>query len=486
MALTPSQRSRINTKNAAHSKGPTSAEGKKKAARNSLRHGLRAKKLALDHEEPRRAQARGLVWGRFYRPQTPAQQFALDTAVEATILLDRCSEHLHGTLNKQVREAEQRWDQQREDHVAELTTLLETDPAAAVRGLNRTAHGCRWLIAQWEVLLDCLELDGTWGHADCTRAIRLKGYDPQSASDPYVFYYRAYNLLARREPGSALDDLLRHTPLCLRNAFNPNGPHGLPNEETSRGWLAEQVEAELAQLRPREQKLYELYDAPDRAEAVGRALVPYDGPEARLFLRYRTTYEMAYYRAVKGLKELEEQALAEGRGLLPNEPNTPLPESQAFFEPESCGANLGRDSETLREVAGGAEPVEEPPLTLSGGLDPAWAFGTESVAESRTSEPPVPLLPPSPEREPEPGAKFEDAVARDIPPATRPLRPATAVGGTDHNDVLPNEPNGAILSPQVPFEPKGYGDILGTVSDPPAAAWLDSQRPVAADVGEAP
>src|SRR6201989_3050357 len=113
MSISTVRRRRINRQNAAHSTGPTSPEGRDRSSKNALKHGLRARKHALASEDPRKAQARARTWATFYQPQSPAQNHALDQAVEATLMLDRCSIHLRDTLNQQVRDAAQRWDHDR-------------------------------------------------------------------------------------------------------------------------------------------------------------------------------------------------------------------------------------------------------------------------------------------------------------------------------------------------------------------------------------
>jgi hypothetical protein len=48
-----------------------------------------------------------------------------------------------------------------------------------VRGLGRSALGCRWLIEQWNGLKSSLDRNGYWfAHADCEQALRLLGKTP--------------------------------------------------------------------------------------------------------------------------------------------------------------------------------------------------------------------------------------------------------------------------------------------------------------------
>jgi hypothetical protein len=96
------------------------------------------------------------------------------------------------------------------------------------------------------------------------------------------------------------------------------------------------VAEELATLRPLEARLRAAFDAPDRAEAVGRALVLRDPGEARLFLRYHAEARTAFHRAFKELvrvlevdnqsgvaamSEADPVASDPGAAVSPNEPD---------------------------------------------------------------------------------------------------------------------------------------------------------------------
>jgi hypothetical protein len=70
-----------NRRNAAHSTGPTSDEGKAVASHNSLKHGMYASNPLLPQEDPAEFDAfrHGLV--RHLRPRTPMEQLLVDRIV---------------------------------------------------------------------------------------------------------------------------------------------------------------------------------------------------------------------------------------------------------------------------------------------------------------------------------------------------------------------------------------------------------------------
>jgi hypothetical protein len=63
-------------------------------------------------------------------------------------------------VSKQVRSADERWDQGRNDGDERFVEMIGDDADDAVRRLRRTSFGCCWLVGQWTELLNILERDG--------------------------------------------------------------------------------------------------------------------------------------------------------------------------------------------------------------------------------------------------------------------------------------------------------------------------------------
>src|SRR5882757_6094153 len=94
-----------NRRNAKHSKGPTSDDGKRKSSRNALKHGLTAKDLLLPHENPAEFQERLEHWQGFYGSDDPGQEALVRRAVVDSWRLDRCVRHETAALAERVHHA---------------------------------------------------------------------------------------------------------------------------------------------------------------------------------------------------------------------------------------------------------------------------------------------------------------------------------------------------------------------------------------------
>src|SRR5579883_1190634 len=138
-------RSEINRQNAQKSTGPKTQEGKDRSRRNALKHGLRAEVVALPNEDPEALRERSREWNDYYQPRNPAERHLVDECVRATVLSDRCHRAHEAIVSQRVREAEANWENGQEDEVERFKAIFQEDPAASVRGLVRSALGCRFL-----------------------------------------------------------------------------------------------------------------------------------------------------------------------------------------------------------------------------------------------------------------------------------------------------------------------------------------------------
>src|SRR3954464_4094055 len=150
--LTPEERPEVSRRNGARSKGPKTEAGRAASSRNSTKHGMRAKVTVMANEDPDVVAARVAEWDDHYRPQSPAARHLVNQCVAATLLADRCRLAHDAALADQVDDAAQAWDHARCADVADAWKGLERDPKVAVAAMQRTGHGCRWLIARWERL----------------------------------------------------------------------------------------------------------------------------------------------------------------------------------------------------------------------------------------------------------------------------------------------------------------------------------------------
>src|SRR5579883_3286514 len=380
--MADSKRSEINRQNAQKSTGPKTAEGKARSRRNALKHGLRAEVLPLPNEDPAAIQARADAWNDYFQPLNPAEQHLVDECVRATVLSDRCHRAQDAIVARRVREAGAEYEHEQEDEVERLKAAFKEDPAGIVRSLQRTALGCRFLLARWRALAGTLSVHGSWSEAECNEVVRLLGHRQENevmkaSVDAYLPHF--YNLLAQEQrhesnirwllgPGMRPDSLPAMTY------------EQVPGQDFSRGELRKLVEENVARLAEREAWLRENFDGPDKTRAAGRAMVAEDKESGWLFLRYYAEARSAFHRNYQALmKSLADEEVEPGpssevpkASAPPVEPNPPDDEAtkeepQAVAAPASSGstavspneARMGGDLGRPKGVVEGREEAKD-------------------------------------------------------------------------------------------------------------------------------
>jgi hypothetical protein len=303
MALSPEQISEINKRNAARSTGPKSDFGKSHSSMNACTHGLRAETLTLPGE--RRDWVRELTaeWDDHYQARSPGRRALVDRAVLATVHHKRSRAYLTGTLDEQVRSATLNFNVQQEDVVRHYMELLKAEPGAAVRGLNRSAGGCRQLINEWVALDSELESYSCWVTARREHATRLLGRCPEDPNDETAFWIRYYNIAAQ-EPRTDATQAELACPKSWPNTVRWNHGGVPPTPQQSQEWLRKTVATELATLRALEERLRTEFEQPARAAAVEKAMLLKPADMA-LWLRYERMHDAMFHRAYNALERRE-------------------------------------------------------------------------------------------------------------------------------------------------------------------------------------
>ena len=365
MPLTTEERAAINRNNAKLSTGPKTAEGKARASRNALKHGLRAEAFALTPEETEELETLTDDWVDYYQPATPGMRATLDRCVLAVVQQKRCAMFQAGRVGKQVREAVEGFDRDQQNQLDALLEGFHCDPETVVRHMNRFALGCRWLIAQWEGLKKKFDATGCWtSRGDAERAIRLTGKRPETFRlDTDVYELNLFNTLAQEAPNEAAIAWSRdprNAPESLRETL----AFGLPSREDSIDALRAILDENLDALKEREESLRTKIEEPNRAGAADSAVLLM-GPEGALFIRYEKMHDAAFHRAYKALLKGEET-------IAPNEAKP--------VEPEQAEAPIEAGAE-----AEGAEkekaPIEAKPALVRAGKSAVHPVNASASAE---------------------------------------------------------------------------------------------------------
>ena len=166
-----------NRRNAQKSTGPRTEEGKSRSRANALKHGLCASAVVPESLELIAQRSREFF--DTLKPQNEVHVWMVDQAAVASIRIERCQRIERRIRDKISLRAELTWD---DDHRFEAEVIgrsLAKDPAATVEALQRTPHGCEWLMTRWAMLAYSADTQpGGWTDEQTKLAFDLL-YTPQ-------------------------------------------------------------------------------------------------------------------------------------------------------------------------------------------------------------------------------------------------------------------------------------------------------------------
>ena len=207
-STTAPDRAEISRQNGRRSKGPKSADGKRKSRLNAIKHGLTARLPVLPGED--QAEFRRHVDGFLdaLAPRDAVEVALAEQAALATWKIGRAERSEAARVAAALRDAEAAADLPAQDEVAAMGHWLLTaalrarqdagkslfpflsqdrhdpfergrgDPRHIVLRLEATAAGCRWLLDQWARLGRRLERGHDWRTNELIPALQLRGQRP--------------------------------------------------------------------------------------------------------------------------------------------------------------------------------------------------------------------------------------------------------------------------------------------------------------------
>jgi hypothetical protein len=315
-------------------------------------------------------------WVTHYQPVGPDEFALVEDIARAHLRLRRCARREAAVISSQVRSAQEVWNNEQEDRLVAWTALLAHDPARAVRELKRFGAGRRWLIDRWRFLAQWFVRDG-YCHTPklVDEAIRLLGMsvDYPEMGPLLGFKFKLWCVLGNPVLNQDVLDWLMSNAVLHPDYFAEHG-HDLPDPEVCREEVQRTVAAEITALELDEEE----WLPDERAEANGaceRALLPADGPESRLALRYETTTRATRDKALKMLEHLQNErfaveAVADDAPALeptadtptepaPNEPDTPPEPQPSADDPVPCASSTETNSDDVNAGPIGIEAIEK-------------------------------------------------------------------------------------------------------------------------------
>ena len=215
-------------------------------------------------------------WRALYPSTSVAACHLINCGVFASIQLRRIDRAEAALVRSKVRAAERAWDKEQEDEAETFKRMLGKEPAAAVRGLEGIAAGCRWLVGRWRRLEALWEQDGTWRGPDLHEAIQLQGVRAELAClrDRESAYLTWFSCLLAQPDAKESEIAALVAPGTMPMSLQGEDlVTPLPPRSRCREWLGGLIERELTRLRRREERLRVEHEEPARAAAGEQALV---------------------------------------------------------------------------------------------------------------------------------------------------------------------------------------------------------------------
>src|ERR1700730_16202069 len=125
-----------NRANAQKSTGPTTAQGKAKASRNALKHGLSGDGEVLPLEDEALYADRLQQWLNAAQPDDEIERYQIATAAWATVKLDRCARKDLAETNRRRAHAKGRWEASQTRKVHGIVEFWTAQPDACVAQLE--------------------------------------------------------------------------------------------------------------------------------------------------------------------------------------------------------------------------------------------------------------------------------------------------------------------------------------------------------------
>jgi hypothetical protein len=290
----PASEARIlaNKANATLSTGPRSADGRRRAAQNSLKHGLTGAGVVIHEQDRDEVEARNQALQAELAPQSAMGSILVRQMAVLSVRMERGAKQESAALASRVRHAEEAFDEDRVERADFFFQCLADDPRWALHQLRRMPEGVDRLIEAWSGLLaDLTRVRPSWTASHYERATNLSG------------------LLVEEAKGSRLDVLTRATRADFFGLAADEGA-GL-DEAGRRAWararLVEWVEAAIAEQKEYRETLDHEAIEQDRAGATDVALFD-PSREATLARRYESAARRDFFKALKELRRVEAEA----------------------------------------------------------------------------------------------------------------------------------------------------------------------------------
>jgi hypothetical protein len=282
-----------NRANSLKSTGPSSVEGRRISARNSLKHGLSGRGVVLPESDAAEVERRNSILQAELAPKSGMGQALVRQLAMLSVRMERAAQHALASSARRVRHAADDFDEQRIERAEDLLAAIAESPRRSLRKLRRMPEGVDVLVAEWGDLRADLTRAGRpcWTASHLERAAHLLGVRSEDARASAV------GALSRAAWGD----------------FEGLGDHegrGL-DDDARKAWararLVERIDEATAELGAHRETLDLESIALDRAEAGDVAWFD-PSKEAALARRYEAEAQRNFFKTLNELRRVEAEA----------------------------------------------------------------------------------------------------------------------------------------------------------------------------------
>jgi hypothetical protein len=310
-------------------------------------------------------------WRADKKPQTPEEEHLVNEMYRGDLMAMRYHRAMDRALIRQQEMNLHRWEEARQETVAELKQRLVTGPAEMIENvldeLRGFGHGVRALIADFEDLSAALQNPGFWNTDRCRTAVFFLSAQPGLAAvaeREEVYRLVLFNFLAtpeRLRPPGEIERMAvpANRPVELRGI--PCAALLVPAEE-ARAALQQWVDESLVELRESLPWIEANVDARERAAVTDPAAIVIDPDKLKRFRQIGIEYRSIYYRASSVLRTVRKDK-EEG------------PEKKPPKKTDPTGARGSTANDTRADRAAAAEPPASPGAPKAAEMDITTSVG---------------------------------------------------------------------------------------------------------------
>jgi len=126
-------------------------------------------------EDLERVQGRSLDWYRALKPRNELHAWLVDQVAVISIRVDRCGRIERRLRDRHSLRAEIAWDLDRRHEAEVIGSRIARRPGEVVAALQRSPHGCDWLMTRWALLAQAADSQGRWTAEQASMAFDLLG-----------------------------------------------------------------------------------------------------------------------------------------------------------------------------------------------------------------------------------------------------------------------------------------------------------------------